>query len=59
MDVADNWSGCAGGAADGEKGKKDPEYKAKADAPKSAWTKPNAQVGGSPPCYSGNLAHYC
>ena len=34
----------AGGAADGEKGKKDPEYKAKADAPKSAWTKPNAQV---------------
>ena len=37
----------AGGAADGEKGKKDPEYKAKADAPKSAWTKPNAQVGNN------------
>ena len=36
----------AGTVMNGEKGKKDPEYKAKAKAetPKSAWSKPNAQV---------------
>jgi len=34
------------GAADSDKGKKDLEYKAKAEGSKSVWNKPNAQVGG-------------
>ena len=32
----------------GEKGKKDPEYKAKSETAKSAWAKPNAQVSELP-----------
>ena len=45
MDSCDSTSSRAVGATDGDKGKKDLEYKAKAEASKSAWTKPNAQVG--------------
>ena len=47
------------GATDGDKGKKDLEYKAKAEASKSAWTKPNAQVGeksASASCILDNCA---
>lgn len=36
----------AAGATNGEKAKKDLEYKAKSETAKSAWAKPNAQVCG-------------
>ena len=44
MDSCDGTTSRAVSASDGDKGKKDLEYKAKAEASKSAWTKPNAQV---------------